>query len=154
MESFFIDLVQFGCCLNIRFPVWILWCVMKNSRDNYPQFPSEIIKTWKDEMNFWNSCRSSTAKSGKDPVPSFFPSTSVPIVDGGNFHRFMWKQKRKIFLWKCTISVGCMKFPAKTTVPMNVWGNVFCNYRVQSFLCWLALCSSRDSKITKMWWKL
>lgn len=32
-------------------------------------------------------------------------ATSVPIVAGVNFHRFLWKQKRKILLWKCAVSV-------------------------------------------------
>lgn len=95
--------MQFGCCLNISFSVWILWCVMKNSRDNYPQFTSENIKTCKMKLISGILAEVQQQSHGRILCFLFFPTS--PVVAGGNFHRFMWEQKRKILLWKCTISV-------------------------------------------------
>lgn len=67
----FIDLVSFGWCLNTSLHAWISWHIM-DSRDGHHYVTAGIIKTWKDEVNYWNSCRKSTGQSGKDPASSFY----------------------------------------------------------------------------------
>lgn len=76
-------------------------------------------------------------------------ATSVPVVAGGNFHRFLWKQKRKILLWKCAVSIRMYGISCQNHKAHEYLRRCLLQWQSSAFSMLTGLiCSSRDTKMT------